>query len=701
VTPPLSVPARWCLAASGAVAVGVLLPALAVLVIAALVWWVGARAGRGRVSVVFASLLVLGSVAAAAAQARSSPSFGGAAPIGSHDVTVRLTGDPRPRSGNAAVGDPIALDGAPWRGPRVLIGPLPPSVVADDVVVVEGVFADGRRRLGREVVAGALRVRSVLDREPSHHPLFVIGNRLRARVHGVFGGDRPADALVQGFLIGDTDRLPSHHIEDLRRSGLSHFVAVSGSNVALFLGVWWFVGFPMAGRPWLRSLFGFAGLAVFLVVTRWEPSVVRASVMAAVPLTGGLMGIPVDPWMALGTAVAVLLLLSADLITSVGFLLSVFATAGVLVGVAVTKDRRPSWLWLPLGATMGAQVAVAPILLTVFGSIPLVAPIANLLAAPLVAVSSVAGMAAIAVPTVPFTVVARWAAAIVLGIADVTAGGPQLGWMAALAVAAIGVALSLRVTRPLGVAIACCAALALATQSTPWPTTPTAVVLDIGQGDAILLQDPSGRAALIDGGRDPHGLDRALRRHGVEALALVVVTHADADHAGGLADIVDTLDVGEVWMGAYAGGAPLLDEIEFDAKTAGIEVRRVSRGLRATIGSFTLSVLGPRRRYLSDNDGSVVLLAEAESSILLAGDIEAVAQRELPPLRPDVLLVPHHGSATTDPGWLAATVGDLAILSYGPNTYGHPHPAIVSLLEESGAEIHQTATEGDVSVDLG
>ncbi len=87
--------------------------------------------------------------------------------------------------------------------------------------------------------------------------------------------------------------------------------------------------------------------------------------------------------------------------------------------------------------------------------------------------------------------------------------------------------------------------------------------------------------------------------------------------------------------------------------------------------------------------------------MLLAGDIEAVAQRELPPLRPDVLLVPHHGSATTDLDWLAATVGPLAIISVGPNTYGHPNDEVLDLLDATGARVMTTAADGDIVVPLG
>ena len=177
----------------------------------------------------------------------------------------------------------------------------------------------------------------------------------------------------------------------MRLSGLSHFVAVSGSNVALFLSAWWLASGPLGWGPRRRAVLGLAGLAVFVVATRWEPSVVRAATMAALVLGGRLAGRAVDGWTALGGSVTLLLLVSGDLAGDAGFQLSVAATAGVLAGGGLWRDRRPRWAWTALGATVSAQAAVAPLLLIHFGSVPLFAPLTNVVAAPLVAGATAAG----------------------------------------------------------------------------------------------------------------------------------------------------------------------------------------------------------------------------------------------------------------------------------------------------------------------
>ncbi len=332
---------------------------------------------------------------------------------------------------------------------------------------------------------------------------------------------------------------------------------------------------------------------------------------------------------------------------------------------------------------------------------PLLAPLANLVAAPIVAFTTLLGLVAIVLPIEALANIAAWASGMVLWIAERAALGPQLGVQATIVVGAIGALVGATRTRPIGIAAVCLAALLLTSSHTPWPSEPTVVVLDVGQGDAILVQDPTGPAVLVDGGRNPSVLDRALRRHGVRRLDALVVSHGDADHVGGLVGLIGPMDVGAVWIGAFNSGSDLMDVVLDEATKAAVPVRKVQTGDSAVFGETTFEVLGPRRRYLSDNDGSVVLLVSGRLSMLLPGDLEAVAQHDLPQVRPYAMVVPHHGSATTDTRWLEDTVRTLAVLSYGANTYGHPHPEVVGTLERTGVEVRHTFVEGDVVVPLG
>jgi competence protein ComEC len=574
---------------------------------------------------------------------------------------------------------------------------------AGDRVMVRGSLRSAPGRVRGDPVAGRISRASVELMAASDNPLFTIGNLLRRRVGSelIEKENRDAAALLSGFLIGDTSGLGPRDTEALRLAGLSHFVAVSGSNVALFLAGWWLVTAPIARRPKVRAAIGLVGLAVFVVVTRWEPSVVRAAVMAGLVLGGRLLGAPIDAWTALGTAAAALLLVSGDLATSVGFQLSVFATAGVLAGAGLFAGRRPGWAWTALAATVSAQVAVMPLLLIHFGTVPLLSPVANMVAAPLVTLATVLGGTGVGIGWGWVVDPALWAAGAVLRIAHLAAGWPQLGVEGVAGVAALA-GLARWKSMRLPVAAVSVAALVVITAPGTVPGHPTVTFLDVGQGDAVLLQDGRGVTVLVDAGREPRVLDAALRRHGVRRLDLLVVTHGDADHAGGLEGMVGRTAIGRIWVPDQRDLGPILPSFLAAAQDRQIPVEHLRSGPRVDVGDFTITVLGPTRRYKSINDGSIVLWVEAaDRSVLLAGDIERVAQRDLGPLRPDVLLVPHHGSSTTDIEWLVDVVGADAVVSVGENTYGHPSTQVMEALRSAGARIWVTQHAGDISLPLG
>lgn len=586
-----------------------------------------------------------------------------------------------------------------WQGARLLVvGPLE-GVAAGERIVASGTVGPARLVTRSGPVAGVLKARAVERLGGASDPLFATGNLLRRRVlQGLAAhAGRPAAALLAGFLIGDDHALPDAQVEDLRRSGLTHFVAVSGSNVALFLGAWWLASGPLSWGPRRRALVGLIGLAVFVVATRWEPSVVRAATMAGLVLAGRLAGVVVDGWAALGGAVTLLLVISGDLAGEAGFQLSVAATAGVLGGAGIWAGRRPRWAWTALATTVSAQAAVAPLLLYHFGSVPLFAPLTNVAAAPLVAVSTAVGGVGVVAGFAPLVQAALVAAEAVLVVSRLGGGLPQLGWMGVLGLAtAVALATRHRL-RPL-VALGGVLAVGAATVLPGGPPSgPQVVFLDVGQGDAVLLQGPAGETILVDGGPDPLLLRRALLDRHVRRVDLVVATHGHADHLAGLEGLAGWLEVRRAWAGAQEGVASFREEM----LAAGVPVESPARGWVAEVGSFRIEVLGPRRHYAAENDGSLVLRVTAAGRVVvLPGDVEAIAQEELGPLPADVLKVPHQGAATSDVEWLAACRPRLAVISVGPNEFGHPAPEVVEALEAAGAAVLRTDREGDVVIRL-
>ncbi len=591
-----------------------------------------------------------------------------------------------------------------WVGPRVAVkmdGSAPRLAAGETVIVTGRLTSAGGRMVGR-TFQGRLRARKVESVPGAEGPLTVTANLLRDRVSDGLASweSHPGAALVSGFLIGDTRQLSDVDYDVLRRAGLTHFVAVSGSNVALFLGLWWLVIGPLGGGPRRRAIFGLVGLAVFVVVTRWEPSVLRAAVMAGIFLASRAAGLPLSGWSALGVSVFGLLVWSAEMAGSVGFQLSVAATLGVMASTRAFPRIRPAFLGSAVSVTMGAQLAVAPLLLYHFGSVPVLSPIANVVAAPLVAAATATGGVGVLVGAEWITRLAVGLASVVLAIAHAAADWPQVGWVG-FGVMMTGLwVLRYRAFRPAAV-VALALFVIINIGHGGRPAGPAVVFLDVGQGDAILVFGSGGEVILLDGGPDPPELMAGLRRYDVDRIDLLILSHPHADHLAGFLGVIDRLEVGSFWHSGSPESGPQFDQLERALLAKGVPISVPPAHGRFGLGDIQIETFGPLRRYDNLNDQSIVIrLTLAGTSILLAGDAEALAQHELGEIPADILKVPHHGSATNDPDWLLASHATTAVIMVGENSFGHPDPLVLQTLVGAGLKVWRTDLDGDVVIRL-
>jgi competence protein ComEC len=269
---------------------------------------------------------------------------------------------------------------------------------AGDVVVVSGELeplGGWEERLRWRHLAARLEASDLVALGPAPSGLLGLAGRLRGLIQrGTATLPATERALVAGFLLGDTRELPGDVAGDFRASGLSHLLAVSGANVALALAL----AAPVLRRLGLggRLVGGGAILVVFAAMTRFEPSVLRASAMAGLSLLAVFLGRPASAGRLLALAVAGLLLADPFLVHSLGFRLSVAASAGIVAWARPLAGRLPgpSRMRQALAVTAAAQLGVAPVAIPAFGSLPLAALPANLVAAPLSAALAVWGMGA-------------------------------------------------------------------------------------------------------------------------------------------------------------------------------------------------------------------------------------------------------------------------------------------------------------------
>lgn len=249
-------------------------------------------------------------------------------------------------------------------------------------------WASIARRLGAQTKLSAIDL--AVTQEPVG--LQAIASAARSTMKRATASLAPTtSALLRGLTIGDTEGMPPDDEESLRRAGLTHLVAVSGSNVAIVLGALLLLmrrAGPIIGTP-----IALAGLFLYVLIVGPEPSVLRAGVMGTIGCFAAVFGRRAEPLAALGAAVAIVLLLQPWLLWSAGLHLSVAATLGIVLWAAAIAERVPGprSLSLALGVTCAAQAAVAPILITTFGSLSVAGIVANLFAAPAVPVATIVG----------------------------------------------------------------------------------------------------------------------------------------------------------------------------------------------------------------------------------------------------------------------------------------------------------------------
>jgi competence protein ComEC len=587
---------------------------------------------------------------------------------------------------------------------------------------------------------------------------------LRERAEAALSrGMPPREAeLARGFVLGEDEGIDPATVDDFRRAGLSHLLAVSGQNVALLallaMPLLALLGMPLRTRlVWVLGL-----IAVYVALTGAGPSIQRAGVMGALSVLATLRGRRSARLHALAVAALVTLAVDPRIAADVGWQLSFAAVLGILFLAAPLAGaigrlgrggrharRGPLESAVVEGAalTVAATVATAPLIAFHFGEFSTVTLAANLLALPAVAPSMWLGMVAAAggqVPGFPVEVVNLPASLLLAYVAEVAAICARPSWASvevALGPVALGacyaaivcgallvraIARRRRVAvrrsgprqRPRGAlrgrpgqALAAAVGLALLgwAAAHPGPSSPAApiglriTVLDVGQGDAILLQPAAAPAILVDGGPPGSGLESDLREAGVERLAAAVLTHDQSDHAGGIEELLGEVPVGTLAYGA--AGRPLLTE----ARAVGVRPRRVAAGVRLRSGRLRLDVVWPPRVLLEGagvaadpNRLALVTVARwGRFSMLLSADAEA----EAAPIDPgpvDVLKVAHHGSEDAGLETLLDRARPrLAVISVGEgNPYGHPTAATLAALAAAGARTLRTDRDGTIVIDV-
>lgn len=545
--------------------------------------------------------------------------------------------------------------------------------------------------------------------------------------------------LLPGLVAGDTSAMPSRVEEEFRDAGMSHLTAVSGSNVAIICGAVLLLLRTLRVGPRTSAALAGAALIAFVILVGYEPSVLRAGVMGAVGILALWLGRVRSAVPALAFAVATLVLFDPALAVSVGFALSVVATAALVLlapgwAAALRSRGVPPGVAEGLAIPLAAFAATAPIIAGMAGEVSLVTVAANILAAPVVAPATVFGvLAALTAGTVPalaevFVRLAGPEASWLIGVAREASAVPGAvitwpdGWWGGL-LALVGVTAVLYAVRIRRLRVALAAALSgvllvllpMRIVAPGWPQPGWSfAACDVGQGDGFVLATAEpGRAVVVDTGNELGMIDRCLESLDVERIPLLVLSHLHADHIGGLTAALDGRSVGAVAVGSGRAPSWAWREVLDVAARYAVPVVELTVGERMRWPGLDVRVIGPRfvaRSAVDETDGSainntsLVLMADtAVGRVLMTGDVELAAQADLlasgEDLDADVLKVPHHGSRYALPEFLDAVSPRIAVISVGAgNRYGHPNQGVIDMLTTAGATVVRTDTDGPVSL---
>lgn len=667
-----------------------------------------------------------------------------------------------------------------WPGGRAPIGELEVTGVVE--------AAPGKRNPGGFDLAAHLRRRGVAGQLfVREHALGAAAFPLKQRLQrGVQAGMAPdTAALTAAMTLGLRDDLGELR-GSFAASGLAHLLALSGLHVGVLLLAAERLMRPLGRWRTPALLLATAG---FVALVGPSPSIVRAATMAAAALASRTFGAGrVQPWTALALACLIGLLSAPQMLFDLSFQLSYLAVVGLLLflppwldrlglagagevapaqPIGVAADPEAALLTAPgravaaararlrgrlagarrrlaagalaraalrvtltgVAVSTAAQLPSLSLVAGTFGTVPLLAPLVNVVAVPtaglLVPLGFLAGLVGLAAPPLarllnlavePLARLLVWLSEAGARLPSVAWG--EVGWLGHACWAAFVVALAAWAYAPRRLKHTAAAALTAGgvAWAVPAPLAPPDVwYLDVGQGDAALVRLRGGEAILVDGGGSPFSdfdvgervVLPALRALGVTRLALVVATHPDADHVEGLLPVLQELPVGLLVTGPPTPGVALDAELRRVAEARGVPVHVARRAERLSLrgGEVRLDVLNPPADAsgASVNEASVafVLRYRGVARALFLGDLGVATEPELavPPV--DVLMVGHHGSRhSTGDALLRAARPGTAVISVGRNGYGHPAAEVLERLEAAGARVLTTQRHGAVRVGL-
>ncbi|MEO5902673.1 MAG: DNA internalization-related competence protein ComEC/Rec2 [Gemmatimonadaceae bacterium] len=579
---------------------------------------------------------------------------------------------------------------------------------------------------------------SVSRSKAEEHPSALDAARLRASrsIDKLFGRDAP---MAKALLIADQHDIPPGVRERYARAGMIHMLSISGLHVAIVAGAVALLLQILRLPRGTATILSVLVTAVYVAVIGAPAPALRSAVMLTMVAASRSTQRPTSPWASLALGALIPLAIPRTVL-DLGYQLSVLGIAGLIASGALAKrlvaPRLDGWqkkIASDLLSSVVASILTAPLIAWYFGRLSLIAPLANLAAGPVISLLQPTLFLALVTAPIPgvgsffaaachpllvaFDGVAATAASIPGASIDVV---PSLLTVLAGSVAVVALLVAAMSRYPARPCIAAAGCICLGAWSSvihpPYSGGVEMHVLDVGQGDAILVRTDRGRWIVFDAGRIWQGGDAGrstiipyvMRRGGT--VVSFVLSHAHADHVGGAASLMKALHPDTFWDSAFPQGSGVYDDALHAARASGVAWHRVHAGDSLTFDGVGVRFLAPDSAWtasLSDpNSASTIALVEYGSTrFLLVGDAEGpeedwLLEHARDDLHADVLKVGHHGSSTSSSDrFLAAVNPSLAVISVGAsNVYGHPSRDVITSLGRVGAQVLRTDKVGTIVV---
>lgn len=608
-----------------------------------------------------------------------------------------------------------------------------------------------RRFLNSEGIYGMIKVENCIRlKDKNNNLIYIFQNLIHDNLRKIFSSEHAG--VLSGMIVGETSSIPENIKEYFQKAGVTHLLAVSGSNVAMVIVFSNFIFSKIFGKQY-SDYFSVLFVVFFVMLAGASPSVIRAGIMAILNLVANILIRNSESITNVFLSAFIILIFNPLSILNVGFILSFVGTIGIItlsdvIMVILKKFFNNKIILETASVTIAAQIALFPIMLYFFNSLSIISIFSNLLIVPITGIITILGIIIFLV-SIFFMPLARLVSILIIPMMDYVLNITKLCskfeflnlilptpkiWMIIIFYSILYIKVykikhrednylerisSENINYNVEKVEKCVYMLTsflivfLILNTLTTKTYVELTAIDVGQGDAFLVVTENKKTILIDGGGSetsnfdvgdnilvPYLLDK-----GIFKIDYIFISHAHADHIDGIYSVLKDLKVGEIFIGAQLENDKKVEKLYSLAKKNNIKIRKVEAGNFLQIDNIKINILHPKKDYLDENINNLSLIMNFECNnrkILFTGDAEInVEDKLMGDIKADILKVGHHGSKTSSSETFITKVSPkVSLISVAENNmYEHPNEKVLKRLQDI-SKVFMTKEAGEINIKI-